>query len=109
MAVGNYSSGGDRSEQKVLPSLSTYPLEALRQRSGGGSAAVTAAKLPQHAAMVATKTLVATAIAGAQTAINNQLKAMAAPVMEMVTMTATTMNENKDNGGGSLVAARQQW
>ncbi len=50
----------------------------------GGSRAVGAA-LPPRAATVATKTPVATAMAGALPTINNQLKAAAAMVMEMTT------------------------
>jgi hypothetical protein len=60
---------------------------------------------------VATKTLAATAMAGAQTTINNQLKAVAAKAKETATMTAMTTNENKGNegGDGSLTAAWWRW
>jgi hypothetical protein len=53
------------------------------------------------------KTPVATAMAGAQITINNQLKTAATMAMETATMTATTTTENKGNGssGGSLAAA----
>ncbi len=73
------------------------------------AAAATTAKLPLRAATVATKTLVATAMVGAQT--NNQLKAMAAMAKEMAMMTATMTNENEGDGssGGSLVVARRRW
>jgi hypothetical protein len=43
--------------------------------------------LPPRAATVATKTLAATAMAGALPTINNQLKAAAAIVMETTTTT----------------------
>ncbi len=46
------------------------------------AAAAAAAKLLPHTAVVATKTLAATAMAGAQTTMNNQLKAVAATAME---------------------------
>jgi hypothetical protein len=56
--------------------------------SGGGATAAataTAAALPPRAAAVAMKTPAATVMAGAQTTINNQLKAAGA----MATITAT--------------------
>jgi hypothetical protein len=63
---------------------------------------------------VATKTPAATAMAGAQTTINNQLKATAATAMEMATMTAM-MKTNKwqqhsigGNDSTAAVAAAQQ-
>jgi hypothetical protein len=58
---------------------------------------------------VATWTLVATAMVGAQTTINNQLKEVAATATETTTMRATTTNENEGNGsgGGSLAAVRR--
>jgi hypothetical protein len=63
--------------------------------SAGHAAAVAAAtaaaaKLFPHDAGVATKTPAVTAMAGAQTTITNQLKAVAARAMEMATMRATT-------------------
>jgi hypothetical protein len=66
-------------------------------------------KLPPHSTKVATKTPAATRMAGAQTKINNQLKAVAATATETAT-TAMMTNENKGSGsgGGSLVAARRQ-
>jgi hypothetical protein len=61
--------------------------EVWRHHSiSGGSRVVGAALLPR-VAMVGTKTLVATAMAGALPTINNQLKAAAAMAME----TTTTM------------------
>jgi hypothetical protein len=64
-----------------------------------------------RAAAVATKTLAATAMAWAQTTINNQLKATAAKAMETVMMTSMMTNEIEGNGsgGGSLAAARWWW
>jgi hypothetical protein len=53
--------------------------------SGGSRAA--GAALPPHAAMVGTKTTAATAMAGAQTTIINQLKAAVAMATETATMT----------------------
>jgi hypothetical protein len=63
---------------------------AWRRQLGGGSLGAAAATA---ATAVATKTPAVTAMAGAQTTINNQLKAVAETGMEMVTMTAimTTM------------------
>ncbi len=58
----------------MLPSLSTHLLGTWRQLGGGsGAAAAAATKLPPLAAVVALKTLAATAMAGAQTTIHNQL------------------------------------
>jgi hypothetical protein len=79
------------------------PLTGKRQRrqQGGGSAvavwwhrgisSVAGAALLPHATAVATKTPASTAMAGAQTTINNQLNVVAATVMEMATMTAKRM------------------
>ncbi len=58
-----------------------------RHRSISGGRRAARAALPPRAATVATKTLAATAMAGALPTINNQLKAAAAMVME----TTTTM------------------
>jgi hypothetical protein len=67
------------------------------------------AMLPLRTALVATKTLGATVMVGAQT-INNQLKAVAAMVTLTATMTATTTNENKNKGnGGSGVSLAAAW
>ncbi len=54
--------------------------------------AAATAVLPPRAAAVATKTLVATAMAGEQTTINNQLKAVAATVTETATMRSIRKN-----------------
>jgi hypothetical protein len=54
-------------------------------------AATTTSMLPPHATMVATKTPVATTMAGARTTINNQLKAAAATAMAIAKKTETTM------------------
>ncbi len=51
--------------------------------------AATTAVLPPPAAAVVMKTLAVTAMVGAQTTINNQIKAVTERVMEMVKMTAT--------------------
>jgi hypothetical protein len=60
---------------------------------------------------VATKTPAATAMAGAQTTINNQLKAAAATVMETATMTATTKTnkwrQHSIGGSGSAAAVAE--
>ena len=53
--------------------------------------ATATAVLPPHAIGVAMKTLVATTIVGAQTTVNNQLKAVTAMAIETETMTETTM------------------
>ncbi len=54
-------------------------------------AASATALLPPRTAAVATKTPAATALAGVQTTINNQLKVAAALAMKTAMMTATTM------------------
>ncbi len=80
---------------------------ALRQRGGGSggggqrvssatavgmaAAAATTNVLPPCAAAVAMKTLVATAMGGAQTRINNQLTTVTATATATATMTATTI------------------
>jgi hypothetical protein len=75
-------------------SMGAAAAEAWWRQLGSGSlgavaaAAATAAALPPRAAAVATKTPVATAMAGAQT-INNQLKAAAASAMELAAMAAS--------------------
>jgi hypothetical protein len=63
-------------------------VEVWQHHSISGGSRVAGAALPPHTAMVATKTLAATAMAGALPTINNQLKAAAAMAME--TMTTTT-------------------
>ncbi len=79
------------------------------------AAAAATAKLLPCTAGVATKTPAVTVMAGAQTTITNQLKVVAARAMEMATMRATKINENKGKGGGSgrsggsLAAARRWW
>ena len=55
------------------------------------AAAATTAMLPPHAAAVVLKTPVATGMAGAETTINNQLKAATAAATEMARMAATEM------------------
>ena len=69
------------------------------------AAAVATTVLPSRAAVVAMKTLTATAMAGAQTTINNQLKAAMAMATETVMMTATTMMM----GTKAMAAAETQW
>ncbi len=66
-----------------------------RQLGGGGSnaaaaATATAAALLPHTAAVTTKTPAATAKAGTQTKINNELKVAAAMATIIETMTAMT-------------------
>ncbi len=61
--------------------------EVWRHHIVSGSSRAAGAALPPHAATVATKTPVATAMAGALPTINNQLKAAAAMAMK----TGTTM------------------
>ena len=88
-----------------------HPLTQLRQHAGGVPNRVRdastrlgrgephharAAALPPRAAAVATKTPAATAKAGAQTTINNQLKS--ATPTETETMTATTMRMETKGG-----------
>jgi hypothetical protein len=60
-------------------------VEVWRHRSISGGSRVAGAALPPCAAMVATKTPAATAMAGALPTINNQLKAAAAMAMETTT------------------------
>ncbi len=73
-------------------------------------AAAAAAVLPPHVSAVAMKTAV-TAMAGAQTTINNQLKAATETATETTTMTGTMMTmETKvttmaSSSGGSMGAA----
>jgi hypothetical protein len=90
-------------------------LAAGRQGGGGGSGG---------SASAATKTPVTTAMVGAQTTINKQLKAAAATATAMATMTATTMKMKMkataaaavaavwqqcgSSGGGSAATARRQ-
>jgi hypothetical protein len=77
--------------------------------AGMAVAAAATTVLPPHATAVATKTPVATAMAGEQTTINNQPKAAASKVKEMATMTATTMTmEMKATAVAAVAEARQQ-
>jgi hypothetical protein len=69
----------------------TAAAEVWRHHSASGGSRVAGAALPSRAAMVATKTLAATAMAGALPTINNQLKVAAAMVMEMTTTTTHKM------------------
>ncbi len=55
------------------------------------AAAAATTVLPRRALTVSAKTPAATAMAGAQTTINNLLNAAAATAREIATMTATTM------------------
>ncbi len=59
--------------------------------AGMAVTAASIAMLPPGAAPLATKTPAATAMAGAQTTINNRLKAVAATATETAAMTAMTM------------------
>jgi hypothetical protein len=68
-------------------------------------AAAATAVLQPRAAAVATKTPAATAMAGKQITINNQLKAAATTATGMATMTATTMTKSTK----APVAARRWW
>ncbi len=63
--------------------------EVWRHCSVSGGSRAGGAALPPRTAMVAMKTLAATAMAGALPTINNQLKVAAATAME--TMTTTTI------------------
>ena len=74
----------------------------LAEQHWRASAATTV--LPPHAAVVAMKTLAATAMVGAQT-INNQLKAVKVAATETATMTATTMP--LETKGTAVVAEAQ--
>jgi hypothetical protein len=75
------------------------------------TAAAATAVLPPGTAVVAMKTPAVTVMAGAQTTINNQLKAATETVTETATMTATTMTMEtkatavaevrRQHGGGS--------
>ena len=65
--------------------------------------------LPQHATAVVVKTPAATVMAGAQTTINNQLKAATTMATEMAMMKAMTMiMEMKAMGGESVEAAQRR-
>ena len=73
------------------------------------AAAAATAMLPPRAAEVATKTPVATAMAGEQTTINNQPKAVASMATDTETMTATTMTmETKATAVAAVAEARRQ-
>jgi hypothetical protein len=66
----------------------------------------TIAVLPPRAAAEAMKTPAATVMAGAQTTINNQLKAATAMAPETATVTATAMMmETKATAAAAAVAA----
>jgi hypothetical protein len=65
--------------------------EVWRHRSISDGSRAAGAALPLRATTVATKTLAATAIAGALPTINNQLKAAVAMAMEMTTTTTHKM------------------
>jgi hypothetical protein len=87
----------------------------LEQRVGSATlarmavAAATPALLPPHAAMVATKTPAATAMAGSQTTINNQLETVMATATATAMMTATTrMMKTKATAAVAEGAAWQQ-
>ena len=73
------------------------------------AAAAATVVLPPCAAPVAMKTPVATAMAGAHTTINNQLKAVTAMVTEMTRMTATTMAMETKAMMAARAAARGRW
>ena len=91
---------------------------ALRSGGGGGgqrigrgtragitTAAATTAVLPLRTATVAMKTPAATAMAGAQTTVNNQLKAATPMGTKMVTMTAMTMTMETKATAVAMAAA----
>ncbi len=72
-------------------------------------AAATTAMLPPGAATVATKAPAATAMAGEQTTINNQLKAAASMATEAAKMTAKMMTmETKAMAAAGAAEARRQ-
>ncbi len=79
----------DAQRQRQLAGSTVAAATAPWQRGGGGHGRGShlTAVLPPRAAAVAKKTPVATAMAGSQTTINNQLKAVAAMAMETATMT----------------------
>ncbi len=70
-------------------------------------AGATTAVLPPRAATVAMKTLAATAMVGAQTKINNQLKSVT--VSESTTMTATKMTVESKATAAAATALAAQW
>jgi hypothetical protein len=65
--------------------------EVWRHCSISGGSRAAGAALPPRAAIVATKTPAATAMAGALPTINNQLKAAGAMAMETTTTTTNKM------------------
>ena len=105
---------------------SSRPLNSATP-AGMARAAAATAMLRLHAAAVVMKTPAATAIAGSQTTINNQLKAAMAMETEMATITAMTMmmetkataavearrqrggNSQLGGRGGSLAEAQLWW
>jgi hypothetical protein len=90
--------------------ISRFFNHALPTAAGMAAAAAATAVLPPRAAAVATKTLVATAMAGEQTTINNQLKAAASTATETGTMSATTMMmETKATAVAAVAEARCQY
>ncbi len=102
-------------------SAATAAAAACRQRGGGGGgqrvgsataagmavAAAATAVLPPRAAAVAMKTPATTAMVGAQTTINNQLKSMTAT--ETGTMTATTMRMETKATVAAVESRRPAW
>jgi len=83
-----------------------YVVITCRERSTSDAAAATA-MLPPRAAAVAMKTPAVTAIVGAQTTINNQLKSGMAT--ETATMTVTAMRmETKATSVAAAAEARRQ-
>jgi hypothetical protein len=72
---------------------------------GMAAAAATTVVLPLHSTVVATKTPATTAMVGAQSTTNNQLKVAEAMATETGTMTVTTMTMKTKAKGAAVVAA----
>ncbi len=94
---------GEKRGSSAAAGVAAVAAAACWQRGGGGgqrvgsataagmAAAVTTTVLPPRATAVAMKTPTATAMAGAQITINNQLNAVMATAKETVTMTGMMM------------------
>ena len=72
-------------------------------------AAAATAVLPLRVAGMVMKTLAVTAMVGAQTTINNQIKAVTETATEMAKWQQQQNKGNSGGGGGRAAAARGRW
>ncbi len=73
------------------------------------TAATSTAMLPPHATAVGTKTPAATVMVGAQTTINNKLKAVVATATETNTMTMTMMTMKTKAAAAAAATTVAAW